>query len=495
MDHLPLFLKVRGRKVLVNGGGAVAARKAEMALRAGARVFVFADALGDDFRDIAGHNRFEHLTREATQEDLDNCVLVYGASKDREQDVRICTLARAAGVLANIVDEPSLCDFIMPSIVDRSPLVIGISTSGNAPSLARIIKARLESMLPAAYGTLTRFAGEMREHVVQRLKQSRARRRFWEDVLDGQVADRILAGDDVTARSVFERELVNAERASQGTSTGEVYLVGAGPGDPDLLTFRALRLIQRADVVLYDRLIGKDILNLVRRDAERIYVGKLPKEHSLPQEEISQLMVRLAREGKRVLRLKGGDPFIFGRGGEEIEVVAAAGVPFQVVPGITAASGCAAYAGIPLTHRDYAHSCIFVTGHGKDDQLDLDWEVLLRPQQTVAIYMGLAALSQLTSLFVEKGADPDLPAAVIDQGTRTGQTVVTGTLATLETECERAGLRGPALIIVGRVVALQNKLAWFGGEKQGLAEAAPVSSAPTDTPAAVSQREKSADAV
>jgi uroporphyrin-III C-methyltransferase/precorrin-2 dehydrogenase/sirohydrochlorin ferrochelatase len=464
VDHLPLFLDVKDKKVLVTGGGTVAARKAEMALRAGARVTVIADALGDDFRDLEGHERFTHQTGDFCAADMEGCVVAYGASEDRAKDSQFNKLAKEAGVLVNVADAPKLCDFIMPSIVDRSPLVIGISTSGNSPILARILKARLETMLPAAYGRLTSFVGGLRGEVMQRLKDGKSRRRFWERVLEGPVADRLLAGDDKGARAVLEQELDRAEAEARGPMMGEVFLVGAGPGDPDLLTFRALRLMQRADVVLYDRLIGKDILNLVRRDAERIYVGKMPKEHTVPQEEISQLLVRHARTGRRVLRLKGGDPFVFGRGGEEIEVLAAEGIPFQVVPGITAASGCAAYAGIPLTHRDHAQACVFLTGHGQNGITDFDWKALLQPNQTIAIYMGLAAIGELTEEFIKRGADRALPAAVIDNGTRTNQKVVTGTLGDLAERAATAGLEGPAIIVIGTVVTLRDKLDWFGKE-------------------------------
>jgi uroporphyrin-III C-methyltransferase/precorrin-2 dehydrogenase/sirohydrochlorin ferrochelatase len=246
---------------------------------------------------------------------------------------------------------------------------------------------------------------------------------------------------------------------------GEVYLVGAGPGDPDLLTFRAFRLMQKADVVLYDRLVDPSIMDRVRRDAERIYVGKRRADHALPQEEIGDLMVRLAREGKRVLRLKGGDPFIFGRGGEEIEKLAEHAIPFQVCPGVTAASGCSAYAGIPLTHRDYAQSCVFVTGHGKDGRIDLDWSTLLRPRQTVAVYMGLAHLEFLMQEFLRHGANPALPVAIVENGTRASQITVTGTIATIAGRAVEAGLRGPTVIIVGEVVALREKLNWYTPRK------------------------------
>jgi uroporphyrin-III C-methyltransferase/precorrin-2 dehydrogenase/sirohydrochlorin ferrochelatase len=356
---------------------------------------------------------------------------------------------------------PEFCDFTMPSIVDRSPVVIAVSTAGTSPILGRMIKARLETLLPASFGQVAGFVGRYRKKVMSRIKDLGQRRRFWERILDGPVADLLLSGHEAKAVTEFDAQLKAAASGTEHRQQGEVYLVGAGPGDPDLLTFKALRLMQRADVVLYDRLIGKGILNLVRRDAERIYVGKLPQEHTLAQNEISQLLLRLALEGKRVLRLKGGDPFIFGRGGEEIELLAAAGIPFQVVPGITAASGCAAYAGIPLTHRDHAQACIFVTGHTKDGQLDLDWATLLQPHQTVVIYMGLAQLAALTRDFIEKGAAPSMPVALIDNGTRSSQRVLSGTLETIAEKAVKAGVMGPAIVIIGTVVQLREKLHWY----------------------------------
>jgi uroporphyrin-III C-methyltransferase/precorrin-2 dehydrogenase/sirohydrochlorin ferrochelatase len=280
-------------------------------------------------------------------------------------------------------------------------------------------------------------------------------------MLDGPVLDLLLAGRQSQALTELEAQLEAAARGIEPSRKGEVYLVGAGPGDPDLLTFKALRLMQRADVVLYDRLVGAGILNLVRRDAERIYVGKLPQEHTVPQPEISDMLLRLAREGKRVLRLKGGDPFVFGRGGEEIELLAEAGIPFQVVPGITAACGCAAYAGIPLTHRDHAQVCLFVTAHGKHGRIDLDWRTLLQPRQTVAVYMGLAHLAELTRAFVENGAAPSLPAALVENGTRPEQRVLTGTLESIAGQASAAGVKGPAILIIGSVVGLRERLAWY----------------------------------
>jgi len=465
MDQLPVFFNIKDRRVVVVGGGIAAARKAEAALEAGARVTAFADALCGEFDMLKAEEYFSFVQREPVGVDLEECALLYSASEDVEINRRAQALARAARVPCNVVDMPALCDFTMPSIVDRSPVVIAISTAGTSPILGRMIKARLETLLPATYGQIASFVGRYRKKVSDTIKDFRQRRQFWERILDGPVVDLVLSGQDAEAIAQFNAQLEAAARGAEYRQKGEVYLVGAGPGDPDLLTFKALRLMQRADVVLYDRLIGRGILNLVRRDAERIYVGKLPQEHTMSQREISQLMLGLAQEGKRVLRLKGGDPFIFGRGGEEIEVLAEAGIPFQVVPGITAASGCAAYAGIPLTHRDHAQACVFVTGHTKNGEIDFDWEAVLQPHQTVAVYMGLGHLPDLTRAFIAKGAVPSLPVAVIDNGTRPNQRVLTGTLATIVEKAAEAGVKGPAIIIIGSVVRLREKLDWYVPEK------------------------------
>ena len=466
MDQLPIFFNIKDRWVAVVGGGIAAARKAETALQAGALVRVFAEQLCGEFDELGADARLHFVQRELCAQDLDDCTLLYCAADDVDQNLKAHGLASAIGVPCNVVDMPEFCDFTMPSIVDRSPVVIAVSTAGTSPILGRMIKARLETLLPAAYGQIAGFVGRYRKKVGSDIKDLRQRRRFWERILDGPVADLLLAGDTAKAVAEFDAQLVAAASGAEHRHQGEVYLVGAGPGDPDLLTFKALRLMQRADVVLYDRLIGRGILNLVRRDAERIYVGKLPQDHTLAQHEISHMLLRLAQEGKRVLRLKGGDPFIFGRGGEEIELLAAAGIPFQVVPGITAASGCAAYAGIPLTHRDHAQACVFVTGHTKDGQLDLDWGTLLQPHQTVVIYMGLAHLAELTRDFVKRGAAASMPVALIDNGTRPNQLVLCGTLDTIAEKAATARVKGPAIVIIGSVVRLREKLDWYVPEEQ-----------------------------
>ncbi len=482
MRHLPIFLELSERPAVVVGGGVVAARRAEFLMRAGAQVITFAPALGEDFLGLRASSNFRHVARDPEPTDFEGSALCFVAAEDERLTLAARDAAKSAGALVNVADRPELCDFIMPAIVDRDPLVIAISTEGASPMLGRMLKARLESLIPAAYGRLARLTGEFRISVAKAISSPTMRRRFWETVLEGPIGERALAGDDRAADGELARAIERASAENAEAPRGEVYLVGAGPGDPDLLTFRALRLMQKAEVVLYDRLTDQGVMNLVRREAERIYVGKQPDDHELPQEEISTLLVKLAKQGKRVLRLKGGDPFMFGRGGEEIEALAAQGIPFQVCPGVTAAMGAAAYAGIPLTHRDHAQACVFVTGHGKDGKIDLDWTALLQPRQTVAIYMGLRNLETLTREFVARGADADLPAAIVDNATRVGQRVIVGTLGTLAAKARAAELSGPAIIIIGTVVTLRDKLDWHPSATQRSSTAA-------DLPAAASEKD------
>jgi uroporphyrin-III C-methyltransferase/precorrin-2 dehydrogenase/sirohydrochlorin ferrochelatase len=350
----------------------------------------------------------------------------------------------------------------MPAIIDRSPLVMAVSSGGAAPVLARLLRARLESLIPASYGRLARLAGQFRDQVKKRFTRSADRRIFWEKILQGPIAELVYSGQDAAAVSALQKAI---DSESGAPNQGEVYLVGGGPGDPDLLTFRALRLMQQADVVVYDRLVAPPVLELVRRDAERIYVGKERNNHALRQEEINALLVRLAREGKRVVRLKGGDPFIFGRGGEEIATLAAEGIPFQVVPGITAAAGCAAYSGIPLTHRDHSQSVVFVTGHLQDGSVDLNWKALAHPQQTVVFYMGLHGVPTICRELVNHGLPATTPVALVQQGTTPNQRVFTSTLQDLPELVKKEDIKPPTLIIVGTVVNLHDQLKWFLPER------------------------------
>ncbi len=458
MKFLPIFLNTRNQACLVIGGGATANRKVELLLRAQAKVIVVAPKLTESLNQLLHDGHITHRANLFVPTDLQNCRLVIAATNDKAVNKEISVMAQAQGILVNVVDQPELCTFIMPSIIDRSPIEIAVSTGGASPVLARLLRARLESLIPANYGKLAEFVASFRDQVKQRLPFNE-RRLFWENVLQGSIAEMLLAGHTEAATEAL-KNLINETSASD-QKFGEVYLVGGGPGDPDLLTFRALRLMQQADVVLYDRLVSPGILNLVRREAERIYVGKAPTNHPVPQDEINQLLIRLAKEGKRVLRLKGGDPFLFGRGGEEIETLMEEGITFQIVPGITAATGSSAYAGIPLTHRDYAQSCLFVTGHLKDDSINLNWEALAQPHQTVVIYMGLRGLPVICRELIQQGMPVSTPAALIQKATTAKQRVLVGTLETLPGTVESADINLSSIIIIGDVVKLHEKLAWF----------------------------------
>ncbi|MDM8349656.1 siroheme synthase CysG [Pseudomonas sp. sp1636] len=459
MDFLPLFHKLQDRLVLVVGGGEVALRKARLLADAGARLRVVAPEVRDELRELVGQGAGEVLLRSYQPGDLSGVVLIIAATDDEPLNAQISVQAQSLGIPVNVVDAPKLCSVIFPAIVDRSPLIVAVTSGGDAPVLARLIRAKIETWIPATYGQLAALAKKFRAQVKGLLPDVQQRRVFWEDVFQGQIAESVFAG------KLQEGERLLEEKVAGGAplALGEVYLVGAGPGDPDLLTFRALRLMQQADVVLYDRLVAPAIIELCRRDAERIYVGKQRAEHAVPQEQINQHLVNLAKEGKRVLRLKGGDPFIFGRGGEEIEELAAHGIPFQVVPGITAASGCAAYAGIPLTHRDYAQSVRFVTGHLKNGSCNLPWAEFAAPSQTLVFYMGLVGLPLICQQLIAHGRSASTPAALIQQGTTRNQRVFTGTLANLSELVGQHEVHAPTLVIVGEVVQLRDKLAWFEG--------------------------------
>ncbi|HUR41713.1 MAG TPA: siroheme synthase CysG [Verrucomicrobiae bacterium] len=448
--YFPVFLKLAGERVLVVGGGEVALRKIRLLRRAGVQIDIVTPDLHPELIQLG----LEAAASDFHEDLLIGCALAIAATDDAALNLRVARAARERNVPINVVDDPSAGSWIMPSVVDRSPVLVAISTGGAAPVLARQLRERLEALLPAGYGRIAAFLRTVRGSL-KRLPVER-RRVVMERFLEGAGAERALAGDRVGAEDAL------AAATGGASATGEVYLVGAGPGDPDLLTFRALRLMQQADVVLHDRLVSAPILDLVRRDAERVFVGKGPKQHEMSQQDINALLVTLARQGKRVLRLKGGDPFIFGRGGEEIETLSGEGIAFQVVPGITAANGCAAYAGIPLTHRDYAQTVMFVTGHARQDgQLALDWAALARKGQTVVFYMGRGALRTLCQSLHEHGLPRDWPAALVEEGTSPQQRVITGTLDDLAGKVEAAGVSGASLLIVGEVVRLRERLKWF----------------------------------
>ncbi len=458
MNLLPIFLNVRARRCLVVGGGEVAARKIATLLKAQATVLVVAPELCPELQATHAAGKFLWEQTEFLPAHLEGTCLVVAATHSRAVNETVSKSAQARTIFVNVVDDPALCTFIMPSILDRSPLIIAISSGGVAPVLARMIRSRLETLIPAAYGRLGHLAAKYRDQVKTRLPQGPARRIFWESIFEGQIAEQVLAGREENVEHDLELAL---NQAALTPPRGEVYLVGAGPGDPDLLTFRALRLMQKADVVLYDNLVSEPVMQLVRKDAERIYVGKKRNHHTLPQQEINLLLVRLAQQGKRVLRIKGGDPFIFGRGGEEIETLADHGIAFQVVPGISAANGVASYAGIPLTHRDYAQAVTFVTGHLKDGTSNLDWPALARPNQTIVIYMGLESLPEICKKLMENGLPPTHPLAVVQQGTTPQQRVMIGTLADIHAAVTKAQFKPPSLVIVGEVVTLHHKLNWY----------------------------------
>ncbi|MQG92921.1 siroheme synthase CysG [Pseudomonas sp. MN1F] len=461
MDYLPLFHKLQGGRVLVVGGGEIALRKARLLADAGAALRVVAPDVDGQLAALAREGGGEVLVRGYQAADLVGCRLVIAATDDPGLNAQVSADAQALSLPVNVVDAPALCTVIFPAIVDRSPLVIAVSSGGDAPVLARLIRAKLEAWIPSAYGELAGLAARFRHKVKSLYPDVNQRRGFWETVFQGPIAERQLAGQGAEAERLLQA-MVDGAPLQQG---GEVYLVGAGPGDPDLLTFRALRLMQQADVVLYDRLVAPAIIEMCRRDAERIYVGKRRADHAVPQDQINRLLVDLALQGKRVLRLKGGDPFIFGRGGEEIEELAEQGIPFQVVPGITAASGCSAYGGIPLTHRDYAQSVRFVTGHLKDGTSNLPWHDLVAPAQTLVFYMGLVGLPTICAELIRHGRAASTPAALVQQGTTRNQRVFTGTLADLPELVAQHEVHAPTLVIVGEVVQLRDKLAWFEGSQ------------------------------
>ena len=459
MDYFPLFLDARKLNVLIVGAGEVAARKLELIMKTPATITVVAPWVCDTVKQLAQNEKVTLIEREFENSDLTHKDMAFIATDKGDVNQHIHDLARANKVLVNVVDNTPLCQFITPSIVDRSPIVIAMSSGGVAPVLLRYLRQKLETVLPANLSRLGAFSEKFRDKVKQTLNGVTARRYFWEDVLDGDIAEMVEKGQDKKADDAFELALQAA--AQDKKVEGQVYLVGAGPGDPDLLTFRALRLMQKADVVVYDRLVSPQILELVRRDAEKIYVGKAKSNHTLPQDDINQLMVDEAKKGNRVVRLKGGDPFIFGRGGEEIQTLIQHGIDFQVVPGITAASGASSYAGIPLTHRDHAQSVVFATGHLKNGTIDLNWPALAQKNQTAVFYMGLTGLPIICEKLIEHGLDANTPIALVQSATTEKQAVLTGTLSNIVAKQEEAQLQPPTLIIVGSVVSLRDELNWY----------------------------------
>jgi len=459
MEFLPLFFDLKSTDVLVVGGGEVAHRKVSLLLKAGAKICLVSPQIKSDLKEMIEASNGQIVDSEFDVSLIAGKRLVIAATNDKSVNELIAKEANQKNIPVNVVDQPELCSFIFPAIVDRSPIIAAVSSGGSSPVLARLLRAKLETVLPSTYGRLAQLAENYRNAVKQKFTQINQRRGFWEKILTGPVSELVFAGKEKEAERLLKQELDLADDAKR--ELGEVYLVGAGPGDPDLLTFKALRLMQQADVVLFDRLVSEPILEMCRRDAEFVNVGKARSNHTVPQDGINQLLVDYAKKGHRVLRLKGGDPFIFGRGGEEIETLAENGVPFQVVPGITAAAGCSSYAGIPLTHRDYAQSVRFVTGHLKDDSTDLPWSELAYLNQTIVFYMGLMGLPTICKELINHGMPEDMPIALVQKGTTPDQKVVIATLSTMEETVKKQEVVAPTLIIVGKVVSLHDKLKWF----------------------------------
>ena len=457
MDFLPISLKLKQQRCLIVGGGNIAYRKAQLLAAAGATIDVLAPQIAPQLLQLVQQTIGQHIVQAYTNLDhLSGYRLIIAATNDAAVNAQVFHDCEALNILVNSVDDPPHCRFMTPSIIDRSPLVLSIATGGASPVMARQLRTKIEGLLPARLGELALFSGQWRPAVKAKIPNPDVRRAFWEQLYLSPINELVLSGNIKQANQQMPVFLDNWQ-----SPQGEVYLIGAGPGDPDLLTFKALRLMQQADVIVHDRLVSEPILNLCRRDADRIYVGKARSNHAVPQEGINALLVRLAQEGKRVCRLKGGDPFIFGRGGEEIEELFAAGVKFQVVPGITAASGCAAYAGIPLTHRDYAQSVRFLTGHLKDGSPELPWSELVYENQTLVLYMGLVGLEKICEQLIAYGQRPDMPVALISKGTTPEQQVIVGTLADIASKVEGSGIAAPTLTIIGDVVTLRDQLKWM----------------------------------
>ncbi len=449
LDHFPAFLELRGRPCLLVGAGRVAFRKARLLLDAGAALTVVAPRMGGGIAALVAAGKARHEPRAFQAADVEGRWLVVTATGDAAVDQQVFDAATAARVFCNSVDDVANSSFITPAIVDRAPVTVAISSAGSAPVLARRIRAQIEAILPARLGVLAHLAGGFRQRVKARFRGIRARRKFWEEVFDGPIANAVYAGrDDAAAIALAERI---ESRSNRSADSGEAWLVGAGPGDPDLLTLRALQVMQAADVIVHDRLVSVEVLQLARRDADLIPVGKTPGCRTNRQEDINELLVNLVRSGKRVCRLKGGDPLIFGRGGEEAEALAAAGLRCGIVPGITAAAGCAAYSGIPLTHRDAAQSVVLLTAHGKDSVDRLDWPSLARDRQTLAVYMGVHRFGIIMDRLVAHGRSRNTPIAIIENGTTPKQRVLYGALGQLPMIARAHAVKPPALLIIGEV--------------------------------------------
>lgn len=458
MDIFPISLKLQQQPCLIVGGGHIAYRKAVLLAKAGAVIHVIAPEIEANLLEIVKACQGQYVQSPFSPDiPFRNYRLVIAATNDKATNIQVFEACEAEKILVNSVDDPPHCRFMVPAIIDRSPLVVSIATNGTSPVLSRQIRTQLEASIPHGMGKLAEFSGKWRAVVKSKIENPDERRIFWEDLYASPLKEQVFNDNIADADKLIEQALKEWK-----TPKGEVYLVGAGPGDPELLTLKALRLMQQADVIIYDRLVSPAILELCRRDAEKIYVGKARSNHSVPQDGINALLVEFAEKGKRVCRLKGGDPFIFGRGGEEIQELFAAGVAFQVVPGITAASGCSAYAGIPLTHRDYAQSVRFLTGHLKEGSPELPWRELVYENQTLVLYMGLVGLEKICAQLIAHGQRANMPVALISKGTTPEQKVVVGTLADIASKVSEHQIQAPTLTIIGEVVSLREQLQWQG---------------------------------
>ncbi|MBS3797158.1 siroheme synthase CysG [Pseudoalteromonas sp. BDTF-M6] len=469
MQYFPIFTKLDNKPVLIVGGGEVALRKATAMLKAGAKLTLIAPAFCTQLENLTQTQDVTLVRAEFSAEQVKGFMLVIAATDSETVNAQVQAAADEQHIFVNVVDDQPKCSFIFPSIVDRSPVTIAISSAGTAPVLARRLREKLETLIPQHIGPLANLVGRFRDQVKQRFTHFADRRQFWERVFDSNVVSQVQKGNEDQAFTQLQ-QMLNDTPAPKG----EVYVIGAGPGDPELLTLKALQLMQQADVVVYDYLVSDEIMELVRRDADLICVGKRAGDHSVPQERTNEILVELAQQGKKVCRIKGGDPFIYGRGGEEVQVLAEQGVSYQIVPGITAAAGCSAYAGIPLTHRDHAQSIQFVTGHCKKDGQELDWQSLAKPNQTLAIYMGVMKSPDIKAQLIDHGRCPTTPVAIVENGTRKEQRVVTGTLAQLDELVTLHNIQSPALLIVGEVASLHQQLAWFGSTAQTSSLAQPL---------------------
>ncbi|EPO0236913.1 siroheme synthase CysG [Acinetobacter baumannii] len=456
MDIFPISLKLQQQRCLIVGGGHIALRKATLLAKAGAIIDVVAPAIEDQLLQLITTTGGVSFIEAFAEKFLSTPYrLVIAATNDAEVNKTVFEQCEARNLLVNSVDDIPHCRFMVPAIIDRSPLIVSVASNGTSPVLSRQIRTQLETSIPHGMGKLAEFSGKWRNQVKEKISNPDERRIFWENLYASPLKEQVFNDNLDVADSMLEQALQEWKAPK-----GEVYLVGAGPGDPELITLKALRLMQQADVVIYDHLVSAPILELCRRDATKIYVGKARSNHSVPQEGINALLVDYAKKGKRVCRLKGGDPFIFGRGGEEIQELFQAGVPFQVVPGITAASGCSAYAGIPLTHRDYAQSVRFLTGHLKEGSPELPWNELVYENQTLVLYMGLVGLERICEQLIAHGQRPDMPVALISKGTTPEQKVVVGSLADIASKVTEHQIHAPTLTIIGEVVRLREQLQW-----------------------------------